>query len=426
MSRALGFVREMVFAYALGASPYADAVVVAIRIPTMLRGMLAEGVSQNAFVPVLTRWRDRGLLWALAIIILGASAAIVPLGIAFAPTIVRLIAPGFLSSPEKFNFAVAGVRITFPALLFISASAISMGVVNTKGRFFISGVSPVFFNLGNISLLLLAYRWPILGAAAFTFGTLLQALFLLPFAWEGYERPKFKHPAVREFLKNWFSMSLNTGFLQMATLINTVVASTLPTGTLAYLSYAFRLIHLPQGLFGVATGTVLSKSVSEDASHGREHAWKGIVFVSLITVAVAFLYVVFGKLLIEVAFVRGRFSPEDAERTFRVLLGYVPTIPAFALSSVYLSYLFAIFRRKEANVGLVLSTLTNLLLVFPAAKLLGAFGIALTVSVANSVAVVFWALRSFGLSKESLLTILSLATAFTMTLTAAVLLGWRP
>ncbi len=423
LSRALGFVRELVFAWALGASPYADAVVVAVRIPTMLRGMLAEGVSQNAFVPVLARHRDRGLLWALIFIIIGITAVIVPIGILLAPLVVRLIVPGFVPDPEKFAFTVSGVRITFPSLLFISAAAVSMGVLNTRGRFFITGVSPVFFNVGNILLLLFARSHPILGAAAFTLGTALQFLFLLPFAWEGYERPNFRHPAIRDFLKNWFSMSLNTGFLQTSTLINAVVASFLPTGSLAYLNYAFRLIHLPQGLFGVATGTVLSKSVSEDDTHARAHAWKGIVFVSLITLGVALLYVLFGEIFIRVAFVRGRFSPTDAANTFTVMLGYVPTIPAYALSSVYLSYLFAIFRRKDANVGLAIATVSDVLLVFPLSAILGATGISYAVSISTSLSVLFWAFKSFGLSRESALTTATLLLSFVVSVMGLILRG---
>ncbi len=423
LSRVLGFVRELVFAWALGASPYADAVVVAVRIPTMLRGMLAEGVSQNAFVPVFARYRDRGLLWALIFIIVGTTAVIVPIGILLAPLVVRLIVPGFVSDPGKFAFTVAGVRLTFPSLLFISAAAVSMGVLNTKGRFFITGVSPVFFNLGNILLLLLAHSYPILGAAAFTLGTALQFLFLLPFAWERYERPNFRHPAIKDFLKNWLSMSLNTGFLQTSTLINAVVASFLPTGSLAYLNYAFRLIHLPQGLFGVATGTVLSKSVAEDDTHARAHAWKGIVFVSLVTLGVALLYVLFGESFIRIAFVRGRFSPTDAANTFTVMLGYVPTIPAYALSSVYLSYLFAIFRRRDANLGLAIATVSNLLVVFPLSTFLGAPGISYAVSLSTSLSVLFWAFRSFGLSKESVLTVATLLSAFALSVLAFLLKG---
>ncbi len=416
LSRILGFVRELVFAYALGASPYADAVVVAVRIPTMLRGMLAEGVSQNAFVPVLARWKDRSLLWALIFIILGTTLILVPIGVIFAPLITKVIVPGFVQDADKFAFTVLGVRITFPSLIFISGAAIAMGVLNTRGRFFITGVSPVFFNIGSIVLLLFAHRWPVLGAAAFTVGTALQFLFLLPFAWEKYERPNFKHPAIKDFLKNWFSMSLNTGFLQTSTLINAIVASFLPTGSLAYLSYAFRLVHLPQGLFGVATGTVLTKSVSEDEAHAREHTWKGIIFVSAITLTIALLYALFGEIFIKLAFVRGRFTPEDAHNTFRVLLGYVPTIPAYALSSVYLSYLFAVFRRKHANIGLAISTVTNLLIVFPLSRMLGATGIAYAVSLATTSSVLFWAFRSFGVGRESLLTTATLLVAFLISL----------
>ncbi len=412
LSRLLGFVRELVFAYALGATAYADAVVVAVRIPTMLRGMLAEGVSQNAFVPVLKRWQDLSLLWAITFIIVGAVLLVIPAGEVLSPMIVKIIAPGFLSDPEKYAFTVKALRITFPSLFFISAAAISMGILNTRGEFFKTGLSPVFFNMGSIVVLLFAYKNPLLGAFAFTFGTFLQFLFLFYFSRVGFQRPNFKHPAVKEFLKNWLSMSLNSGFLQISTLINSIAASFLATGTLAYLSYAFRLIHLPQGLFGVATANVLTKSVSEDEGNARKYLWKGLLFVSFTTLSVAILYAVLGLPVVKLAFVRGRFTPEDARRTYEILLGYLPTIPAFAFSSVYLSYLFALFRRREANIGFLVSTLTNLLLVFPMAAVLGAIGIAYTVSISNTLSVLYWSLRCCRISKESLLTLAVILLSF--------------
>ncbi len=277
ISRVLGFVRELIFAYSLGSSQYADAVLVAIRIPTMLRGILAEGISQNAFVPVIVRWKDRGLLWALIYIITGASALAVILGMIFSPVILNIIAPGFSRESEKYSFTLNAMLLTFPSLFFISASAIQMGIANSKGKFFISGFSPVFFNLGMIITLIFASKYPIFGAVSFFVGCLMQFLFLLPFTFESFQKPKFRHPAVAEFFKNWLSISINSGFMQISTFINTLISSFFPTGSIAYLNYAFRLVQLPQGLIGVSFGTVLSKESSEDENKALQNLKKSLL-----------------------------------------------------------------------------------------------------------------------------------------------------
>jgi putative peptidoglycan lipid II flippase len=169
ISRVLGFLREMVFAYSLGSTQYADAVVVAIRIPTMLRGILAEGISQNAFVPIFVRWKDRVLLWSLIYIIIGASSMAVILGILFSPVILNVIAPGFSKDPEKYSFTLSSMLFTFPSLLFISASALQMGIANSKGKFFISGLSPVFFNVGMIITLFFFFCFKVPNSWGFIF-----------------------------------------------------------------------------------------------------------------------------------------------------------------------------------------------------------------------------------------------------------------
>lgn len=399
ISRVLGFVRELVFAYALGSTYYADAIVVAIRIPMMLRGMLAEGISQNAFVPVIVRWKDRELLWALIVIILSASMVAVLVGMVLSPMLIMIMAPGFIKDPEKFSFTRDAMLITFPSLFFISSVAIQTGVLNSRGRFFISGISPVFFNLGMIFVLLFAKNRPILGALAFLVGCIFQFLFLALFIKERPAKPNFKHKAIKEFFKNWLSLSLNTGFLQTSTLINTIIASFLPTGSLAYLNYAFRLVQLPQGLIGVSIGTVLSKEVSENEKRSMYNLQKSLKFSTVLSLLAVLFFAFFGEIIIDLLFVRGRFTHYDAHQTYMATLGYLTAIPSFVYSSVILSFLFAVFRRKDANLGLAISTIMNLLVAPILAKLMSFVGIALAVSISQGTSVIFWSYRIFGFRK---------------------------
>ncbi len=396
ISRVLGFVRELIFAYSLGSSQYADAVLVAIRIPTMLRGILAEGISQNAFVPVIVRWKDKGLLWALIYIITGTSTLAVILGMIFSPIILNIIAPGFSKEPEKYSFTLNAMLLTFPSLFFISASAIQMGIANSKGKFFISGFSPVFFNLGMIVILIFASKYPIFGALSFFVGCLMQFLFLLPFTFESFQKPKFRHPAVVEFFKNWLSISINSGFMQISTFINTLISSFFPTGSIAYLNYAFRLIQLPQGLIGVSFGTVLSKESSENENKALQNLKKSLLFSTAFSLFFLLVFGIFGGEITRIFFVRGKFTHLDAWNTYLAILGYLPSLPSFVYSSIFLSYLFALFKRKVANEGFVLSTISNLILAPVFSMFLGYVGLALAVSLSQIISVLYWSYRIFG------------------------------
>jgi putative peptidoglycan lipid II flippase len=418
ISRVLGFLREMVFAYSLGSTQYADAVVVAIRIPTMLRGILAEGISQNAFVPIFVRWKDKGLLWSLIYIIIGATSMAVILGMLFSPFILNVIAPGFSKDPEKYSFTLVSMLFTFPSLLFISASALQMGIANSRGKFFISGFSPVFFNIGMIITLFFASKYPILGALSFLVGCVMQFLFLLPFTFEFPQKPNFRHPAIPEFFKNWLSISLNSGFLQISTFINTVISSFLPTGSIAYLNYAFRLIQLPQGLIGVSFGTVLSKESSEEEGRALQKLKKSIIFSTIFSLFFVILFGIFGEMIIRLLFVRGKFTPLDAENTYLAVLGYLPSLPAFVYSSIFLSYLFALFKRRLANEGFVLSTITNFFLAPILSFFFGYIGLAFAVSLSQIAPVLYWSYRVFGKGKYFLFVVSQLA--FTLILSLAM------
>ena len=154
ISRILGYVRDMIFALYFGATGFSDTFFAAFRIPNLLRELFAEGSMSAAFIPVLTEYRQKQgeeeagrlvkITFTFIIIVVGI---ICLAGVIFSPAIVTVIAPGFLSSPEKFSLTVSLTRIMFPFLLFISLAALVMGALNTRKVFFIPAVAPAMLNI---------------------------------------------------------------------------------------------------------------------------------------------------------------------------------------------------------------------------------------------------------------------------------------
>ena len=154
LSRALGLIRDLVFARLFGASLVMDAFLVANRIPNMLRRWFAEGAFSQGFVPVMGRYRERhtaaeardfaaAVAGTLGIVLFVVTA----IGVVTAPVLVALVAPGFIGGDGRFDLATLMLRFTFPYLLFVSLTAFAGGILNTYGRFAVPAFTPVLLNL---------------------------------------------------------------------------------------------------------------------------------------------------------------------------------------------------------------------------------------------------------------------------------------
>src|SRR5262245_43165322 len=192
VSRVLGFVRDFFIARLFSAGLLTDAFFVAFRIPNLLRRLFGEGAFSQAFVPILAEYKNRegeeatrGLVDRVATLLFLALAATAALGMAAAPIVVYLSAPGFAADPGKFGVTVALLRITFPYIVFISLVAFASGVLNTWNRFSVPALTPAFLNVAFIvGALFFADRFdpPVLVLAWAVFiGGLLQLLFQVPF-----------------------------------------------------------------------------------------------------------------------------------------------------------------------------------------------------------------------------------------------------
>ena len=154
VSRVLGYVRDFFIARVFGAGLATDAFFVAFRIPNLLRRMFAEGAFSQAFVPILAEVRGRetaeetrALVDSVSTVLFLTLLVTAALGMALAPLVVYVSAPGFAAEPGKFELTVSMLRITFPYIVCISLVALAAGILNTWSRFAVPAITPVLLNL---------------------------------------------------------------------------------------------------------------------------------------------------------------------------------------------------------------------------------------------------------------------------------------
>lgn len=397
ISRVLGLVREAAIAYLLGAHDAADAFYAAMRIPMMLRDMVAENVVQTALIPSFIEARDRlkspeSFLSAI-VLLLGLVVSLLTLaGIILAPWLVKLITWGF--PPEKMALTVDLTRLIFPLIVLVSSSAIASGLLNIKRNFFIPALSPAFLNLGTVLLAAGAAFWcrDMSGKAIIlTLGTLvggaLQFLFQFPFL-KGFrmKKPNFKHPSIRSFGKLLVPVLVSTGFSRLTLLINTLIASFLGTGAVAYLNYAFRVMQLPLGLFGVGVATVVLPGMAERAARDalpKEDLSSGEAASLFFTAPAAVFIIMAAQPIIHLLFGRGSFGITDSFYSAQALILYTLGVPGISLSRVYLNYMFALKKTRDPNISFFLSAGTNIALSLAFSPLMGFAGLALATGISG-------------------------------------------
>ena len=342
VSRVLGYVRDFFIARAFGAGLLTDAFFVAFKIPNLLRRLFAEGAFSQAFVPILAEHKNRNspeetrsLIDAIATVLFLCLVVAAALGMAAAPLIVWLTAPGFAAEPGKFALTVQLLRITFPYIVFISLVALAAGVLNTWNRFAVPAFTPSLLNVCFIvgaAFFADAFDPPIVVLAWAVFaGGLLQLAFQVPFLVRMRLLPRWRldlsHPGLRRVLLLMVPAAFGVSVSQISLLLNQIFASFLPTGSVSWLYYADRLMELPAGVLGVAVGTILLPSLSKyhasanAAEYSRLLDW-GLRITVLLAVPAAVALAVLAVPLIAMLFQYGQFSAQDAWMTRQALVAY--------------------------------------------------------------------------------------------------------
>lgn len=448
LSRISGLIRDMVLSYFFGAQNVADAFFVAFRIPNFFRRLFAEGAFNQAFVPVLARYRAGGIdelklfIGTIQGNLIVALAPVVVLGVLFAPALVMVFAPGFRGDEVRFGLAGDMLRITFAYLGFISLTAFAGAVLNSHHRYAIPAFTPVLLNLSLIGAVLFAADRFATPVFALAWGVLLAGIVQLAFQALPLGRlgllipPRVSrtHPGARQvgklLLPAVFAASVN----QINALIDTILASTLITGSISWLYYSDRLLELPIGLVAVALGTVLLPNLSRlDADDAREQFsdtldWGMRMGIVLGVPAAAALYTL-ATPLIATIFLRGALTPLDASMAALSLQAFAVGLPALVMVKVLAPAYFA--RQDTATpfrIGAV-AVGTNIALNLALFSWMGHVGLALATSAAGWVNAM---LLLRGLMREerchpgrrfALTSVRALAAAAVM---VAALLVWLP
>ncbi len=386
-SRILGLIREQVFAALFGATAATDAFTTAFRAPNLLRDLFAEGALSTAFVTTFSKkiqqegdasaWRLASKVATLTAVFM---SAITLLGVLFAPLLINFLAPGFDRS--KADLTVHLTRIMFPFILMVSLAALVMGMLNAKNVFGVPAMASSFFNLGSI-IGGVFFGWlfdPHFGPDALTglaIGTLigggLQLVVQLPSLRKvGFRfKPDFawRDEGVWSVLTLMGPAVIAASAVQINVMVNNIFASFLEDGSQTWLSYAFRLMQLPLGVFGVAIGTVTLPLLSRIATAGSKSDFSGTMNKSLrlallLTLPCAIGLTLLAEPIIRVIFERGRFEHDDTLRTASALQFYAIGLVAYSGIKVVTPAFYALDKRHAPMVVSLVSIMLNAALNF--------------------------------------------------------------
>lgn len=361
LSRILGLVRDVVLMGVFGAGGLMDAFLVAFKIPNFLRRLFAEGAFSQAFVPVLSEYKENKSLdqvqilisrvsGVLSLILLILTVAV----IAIAPWVIQIFAPGFVDDSQKFEAATELLRLTFPYLLFISMTAFFGSILQSYGKFAPPAFAPVLLNISMIvGALILAPMLdkPIMALGyAVAISGILQLAIQLPdlYRQKLLVAPKidFQHEGVKRILTLMLPAIFGVSVTQINLLLNTIFASKMVNGSVSWLYAAERLSELPLGLIGVAIGTVILPSLSASCAKADHHTFTKTLdwaarLIILIGLPASCAMFVLSDVLMNALFVRGEFSHTDAINSGLALKSMAGGILGFMLIKIFAPAFFA-------------------------------------------------------------------------------------
>jgi putative peptidoglycan lipid II flippase len=347
VSRITGLIRESVLGWLFGAGATFDAYAIGYRVANFARDLFAEGALASAFVPTFTRYlttrtreQARELSNITATLLIVIAGALCALGMLFSSEFVELFAPGFHAVPGKFELATRMVRTMFPFLLLVAMAAQAQGILFACGQFGVPSFSSSLFNAGSVIFGLTLGYWlgprlgisPVQGMAyGILFGGAAQLAFQLPAVWRaGFAwKPQWNlhHEGVSHILRLMGPAILGGAALQINLLVNTNIAAGLRdsaghvmNGPVSWLSYAYRFMQLPMGLFAVSVASATLPRISKSAAENDFAAFRDTLSRSLVTILVLTIpssvgLLLLGDSMIGIVYQHGRFLAFDTRQT---------------------------------------------------------------------------------------------------------------
>jgi len=420
-SRVLGVAREMVLAAFFGASGgiEMDAFNVAFRIPNLLRDLFAEGAMTAAFVPTFTRTlttEGRDAAWRLGNLVINAllviTGSIVVVGILFASPITHAFAPWFADTPGKLELTTELTRIMLPFLATVAVAVAMMGMLNSLRRFFIPALSPAMFNVATIlCAFTLVPAMPRLGLqpiVAIALATILGGIGQIALQWpvlrrEGFRYQPiidFKDPKLVEVLRLMGPGTLGLAAVQINVFVNTYLATSQQQGAVSWLNYAFRLMYLPIGLFGVSIATAALPDIARRANEGDTAGMQRTISSALrmmlmLNVPATIGLIALAEPIVALLLERGNFRPYDTAATAAALIFYSPGLLGYSAVKIASPSFYSLRDSRTPVIVSVIAVLINLTINLILVRVMGYRGLALGTALAAMVnaGALLWLLR---------------------------------
>ncbi|MBS0361671.1 MAG: murein biosynthesis integral membrane protein MurJ [Proteobacteria bacterium] len=358
ISRFLGFARDLVLAYYLGASTFiaADAYNMAFSFPNLFRRVFAEGAFAAAFVPAYSKSlasdgeeiADRLAADAMAVLAV-ATLAITIVAELSMPWLMYVIAPGF--EGPKHDLAVRLAQIMMPYLPCMAIYAHLSGVLNGRNRFILSAAAPILLNLWTLFAVWPAHS-PKTAAFYASWGVIAAGISQAALLWWGvrksgaevnFVRPRLS-PEIKALIKLAVPGTIAASAVQLNIFISSILVSGVQGGR-SWLSVCDRLYLLPV-VVGTAMGVALLPRLSR-AIHGGNHREgqaaidEAVLFSSAIGFPAAAALVAMPYFLVDGLYTRGAFTHYDAQQTALALLNYGWGVPAFVVNQLTTRVFFA-------------------------------------------------------------------------------------
>jgi putative peptidoglycan lipid II flippase len=419
-SRVLGLIRDQTLAFFFGASDAMDAYNVAFRIPNLVRDLFAEGAMSAAFVPTFTRYltrKGRDEAWELGNQAINAllvvTGALVVLGIVFArPLTEAITAADYGAVPGKLALTVRLTRVMLPFLTLVALAVACMGMLNALRWFFVPALSPAMFNIGTVACVLgLVPLMPRLGwdpTMAIAIGTLVGGAGQVLLQWPALRREGFhyrwtldrRHEGLREILRLMGPGTVGLAAVQINLFVNVLLATSQGTGAVSWLNYAFRLMYLPIGLFGVSIATAalpeLSRQAAVDDLPGmRQTLSSALRMMLMLNVPAMVGLVVLASPIVSLIFEHGRFTARDTAATAAALQFYAPGLLGYSAVKLASPSFYALRDSLTPVMVSVASVVVNIILNVTLVRLLDYRGLALGTALAAllNAGALLWLLR---------------------------------
>ena len=400
VSRAVGLLRDHIFAHYFGAGPAMDAYYAAFKIPDLVYNLLIVGALSTGFIPIFTKLftsgEDKSHAWRLANNVLNITGVCLGglslLGAVFAPLITPLIAPGF--TPATRALVVNFTRIMFGSTFLLGLSMVVGGILQSLRSFFLYSLAPIFYNIGII--LGVVVLVPLVGINGLAWGVVLGAA--MHFSAQAYSAHangyrwrwilNWKDRDTNLIWKLMVPRTLGLAVSQLNLVIVTILASLLPVGSVAIFNYANNLQGVPTGIIGIPFALSVFPILSAAAATSDKEKFisnlssttRQILFL-IIPVSIVFLLL--RAQIVRVILGSGRFDWNATIQTADALAFFSLSLFAQSLIALFARAFYALSDTRTPFVIGVISELSSVIAALLLMRPLGVTGLALAFSIGS-------------------------------------------